>query len=58
MKLVIEINEDLDEESTATVLEEVARALREEELNELMDGSCRIETTHGAAFFSYDQDDD
>lgn len=60
MKLIVSTGKSLDQEAAATVLEEVGRFLRnsDTEYAELMDGSIRIDTTHGAAFFEHEPEDD
>lgn len=58
MKITIETPPDQDQESMATILEEVAAALRNDEDisdREQMDGSIRIETTHGVVFLTHEQ---
>lgn len=57
MKLSIEVSAQLDQEAVATVFGEVGKTLREADMEskELMDGSYRIETTHGPVFLNIDQ---
>lgn len=56
-RMSISTSKALDQEAAATVLEEVGRFLRTQdvELVELMDGSYYIPTTHGAAFLTLDE---
>ncbi len=59
MKIVIDtVEDDLDEEQLATILETVANDLRHEDMEskELMDGSCKIDTVYGKAFLSIESE--
>jgi len=46
--------DDLDQEQMASVLEDIAKVLREDDVEDkqLMDGSIRIETSHGIVFLT------
>jgi hypothetical protein len=58
MRLTIDIDGEIDQEASATILEAVAKALREEDMEsrELMDGSYRVDTPHGPAFLARDEE--
>lgn len=58
MKIKIEINKQLDEAAVASVLEQISREIINQELEdkELMDGSFPVDTYHGVAYISFDNE--
>lgn len=60
MRITLE-TDDLDQEQTASVLEDVAKIIREDddlEDRQLMDGSYHMETRHGVVFFRVEVEED
>jgi hypothetical protein len=55
MQINLNTEKELDQEQTASVFEDIAKILREDddlESKQLMDGSYRFETRHGKVFLT------